>query len=409
MEHPEYLKQYNFNWHSLDILAAGASSIDVKQYLKLIKTKEEAESFLLAYGYDLSDPVQAAEIFGNYQEALQFIKKYFLKEGNQEDGLDLTVPMIFYTITDVRDLFLIATRSSKEYSEVDAVWAGIVLKVMNTILHLDKDLRHQYFKTIQTQIFDRFYKYIYREDEALFLVDEQSKVKIPLCEFETKSKKARESIIIKLLHKRENVAEELFDRIGVRFITKSRFDCIRVLHFLHQNDIVMVNNIKPSRTQNTMVNLEKLQVEYKQLIKDSIANKLSEDAFLDKANALMLSCYDQPSDNRNKHTSKDYKAIHFTARQLIKYKNPFYQSFKNLREEIKDLDCPEEIRQKIMDVDTRSVASELKFFYPFEVQITDEESHQKNTEGEASHQEYKRSQVQSALTRLFKPLLELEK
>ena len=51
----------------------------------------------------------------------------------------------------------------------------------------------------------------------------------------------------------------------------------------------------------------------------------------------------------------------------------------------------------------------MRFFYPYEVQITDIKSHQENTEGEASHEEYKKSQVNSAMMRLFKNLLEYKK
>ena len=52
------------------------------------------------------------------------------------------------------------------------------------------------------------------------------------------------------------------------------------------------------------------------------------------------------------------------------------------------------------------ITRELRFFYPFEVQVTDMESHEMNTKGEASHQAYKKSQVKSAMERLMKPLNE---
>lgn len=260
MNRPQYLDSYNFNWETLDIMASGTSSLDAKNYLSNFKTKEEALTFLEGYGYDLTDPIQNAEMFGNFQEALQFIKKYFLKEG-APDGLDLSVPSVFYTITDISELLLITTgNSSVTDKEEDAIWASMIMKVMHTILHLDKDLRYRYYSTIQTQIFDRFYKYVHRDSEdQLYLGSDNQTVKIPLVEFETKSKKTRESIIIKLLHKKENVAEELFDRIGIRFVTKDKVDCLRVLKFLSENYIVMVNNIKPSRSQNSLIDLNLFQ------------------------------------------------------------------------------------------------------------------------------------------------------
>ena len=261
MEHSDFLKKYHFNWETLDVMASGTSAIDAKNYLANFESDTEVQAFLRGYGYDLSDPIESAEMFGNFQEALQFIKKYFLKEGNEEDGIDLTIPPVFYTITDISELLLIATGNSKiTNKKEDILWASIVMKVMHTILHLDKDLRSRYFSTIQTQIFDRFYKYLFREDEKLFITNESKSETIPLVDFETKSTKTRDSIIIKLLHKKENVAEELFDRIGIRFITHTKLDSIRLLRLLYQNHIVVVNNIKPSRSQNSLLDLAKFKV-----------------------------------------------------------------------------------------------------------------------------------------------------
>ena len=55
------------------------------------------------------------------------------------------------------------------------------------------------------------------------------------------------------------------------------------------------------------------------------------------------------------------------------------------------------------------MAKDIRFFYPFEVQIVDKENHKLNTKGEASHNEYKRSQTRVAMLRLFQPLLEYKK
>ena len=407
MSRPDYLDSYNFNWETLEIITGGLSSLDANKYLAYFKENDDVHNFLEGYGYDLSDPIQNAELFGNFQEAIQFIKRYFLKEGNKE-GLDYSVPNVFYTLTDVSQLFLMVTRSSdQEVSEEDSIWAGIILKVMHTILHLDKDLRHRYFATIQTQIFDRFYKYINREDGHLFLESDDKKTKIPLLEFETKSKKTRDSIIIKLLHKRESVAEELFDRIGIRFITKNKSDCLRVIKFLYQNYVVMVNNIKPSRSQNSLFHFETFKVEHKKLLKEEIKNNYSEEVFENKVEEIIRELNTKAYKN-NEHTSKDYKAIHFTCRQLIKYKNPFYKQFKELREFAKQDETSKEteLNTRLLNMDIGSIAKDIRFFYPYEVQITDEESHKINTEGQASHDEYKKSQITTAMNRLFSTLIE---
>ena len=410
MSRPEYLDSYNFNWETLDIMASGTSSLDAKNYLSNFKTKKEALAFLEGYGYDLSDPIQNAEMFGNFQESLQFIRKYFLKEGNPDDGLDLSIPSVFYTITDISELLLIATRSSLSTTdEEDALWASMIMKVMHTILHLDKDLRYRYFTAIQTQIFDRFYKYIQREEEQLYLGIESDKTKIPLIEFETKSKKSRESIIIKLLHKKENVAEELFDRIGIRCVTRDKIDCLRVLKFLSEHYIIMVNNIKPSRSQNSLVDLVKLKKDYMNICKEAMKDGLTQEVFHKRLEEYAdKSLHEVSNYKNNQHTSSNYKAIHFTCRQLIKYQNPFYHNFNRVRTFAKKNDPKNEVTRRLLNLDATNIANEIRFFYPYEVQITDYESHMKNTEGEASHQEYKRSQITSARNRLFQNLFEFK-
>lgn len=404
----DYLNKYKFNWDTFDIIIEGKSSLDAKNYLSSFNEKENAHKFLEGYGFDISDPVQNAELFGNFQEAIQFIKRYFLKEGSP-DGLDVKIPNIFYSITDVSDLLLIATGNTEvKTTDEDTIWAGIILKVMHTILHTDKDLRYRYFSTIQTQIFDRFYKYIHRDsNDDLFIDSEETGIRIPLVEFETKAKKTRESTIIKLLHKKENVAEELFDRIGIRLVTKNKVDVLRVIHFLIENHLVIPNNIKPSRSQNSLFNLETFKENYHSVLKDDNNSKLTDEQFAEKLEKIANnSNFENVNYKNNEHTSNEYKAIHFTCRQLIKYRNPFMKQFNDVKKMAKETGEENELAQKILSLDTSSIAKDVRFFYPFEIQITDLESHEKNTIGEASHHEYKKQQLKSAMLRLFQSLIE---
>lgn len=406
MSNKSNIDSYDFNWESFEVIASGKSSLDASNFLFDLNHKDDALKFLDGYGYDLTDPVQNAEMFGNFQEALAFIKKYFLKEGNEEYGLELTIPNIFYTIVDTTELLLIATgKTEQKITEEDSIWAMIILKVMHTILHLDKDLRYRYYSTIQTQIFDRFYKFLQRKDDELFLGTDDFSLMIPLVEFETKSKKTRDSTIIKLLHKKENVAEELFDRIGIRFVTHTKIDCLRVMKFLHQNYIIMANNIKPSRSQNSLVNFEKFEVLHKEILDRLKRGEIEEDALNTLLEEAIEKSLVHAKHKNNEHTSNDYRAIHFTCRQLIKHQSPFYKQFNSVRNFARKNDPNNKVTKSLLDLDTASIAKEARFFYPFEIQITDIESHRENTDGEASHQDYKKSQIVSAMGRVFNPLL----
>lgn len=405
-QRPAYLADYSFNWETFDVVCSGKSSLDATNYLTELYDKDQVASFLYGYGFDISDPVESAELFGIFQEAMQFIKRYFLVEGNPE-GLNLRIPNYLYTITNITELFLAATgHSTFKISTEESLWAGVVLKVMHTLLHTDKDLRYRYFSTIQQQIFDRFYKFIHRDEENRLFLKNESGVSIPLYDFQTKAKKTRDSIVIKLLHKQENVAEELFDRIGVRIITYNKLDALRVMRFLHRNHILMINNIKPSRSQNTLIDLGLLRKRIYSLYKEAIRNQMVEETFYQRLNELIEECRPGKPSHDNIHTFEEYRAIHFTGRQLIKYRNPFMSSFNEVRKmALKDKQNP--LSQSLLHLDTSPISRDVRFFYPFEVQLTDYESHLKNTQGEASHAEYKKSQLKSAMKRIFRPIIEL--
>ncbi len=409
MDRPSYLQKYMFDWEILDVVVSGKSALDTKNFLGPMSNIEQVNQFLKGYGLDPADHVTKAELFGNFQEALQFIKRYFLKEGNP-DGLDLKLPNSLLMISDISQLFLMATDDTPTKRE-DKLWAEIILKVMHTIVHADKDLRSNYFNIIQTQIFDRFYKYIFRSsDDKLFIGIKDSESVVSLVDFETKSKKTRDSVIIKLLHKAENVAEELFDRVGVRFVTESRFDTLRVIRFLVEKNIVIPHNNKPSRAINTMIDLPQFKEAHQRVIKMALRNNLSEERFVAAMEREILDCNLQGETNeRNKFTSKSYQSIQFTCRQLIEYKNPFLQEFNDLRRIAKNLNSEEnELAKRVLSMDISLVARDIRFFYPYEIQIVDKVAFQENSQGDASHIEYKRSQVQSALKRIFKSMIEFK-
>ena len=412
MERPSYLSNYLFDWDSMELILNGKSALDSKFFTGSMVDESEVQNFLSGYGLNYDDPVARAELFGNFQEALAFIKRYFLKEGDT-DGLDIKIPNSLYMITDISDLFLLATGNAPNSDAEDTLWAGIILKVMHTILHVDKDLRSNYFSVIQTQIFDRFYKYIYRDsDNNLFLGVKGEDNGIPLVDYETKSKKTRDSVIIKLLHKAENVAEELFDRVGVRIITKERLDTLRVLKFLLEKFVVIPHNVKPSRSLNSMVNLEEFKLKHTNLLKTAIRKNMSEENFLKALQREARECSMIKDEDRNKHTSSSYQSIQFTCRHLIKYKNPFLADFNELRKAAKEIQKEKEaediLAKKILSMDVSLISRDVRFFYPYEVQIVDEEAHRVNTEGEASHMDYKRSQLKTASKRLFGPLCEFK-
>ncbi|MBP9673828.1 MAG: TIGR04552 family protein [Bacteriovoracaceae bacterium] len=412
MERPHYFSKYIFDWEMLDVLLEGKSTIDASSYLGRFKSAEEVEQFVAGYGFNLGDPIIAGEFFGNFQEAVQFIKRYFLKEGNPEEGLDLTFPISIFKIRDIKELFLMASGYSGKVTPEESLWATIVLKVMHTVTHADKDLRHRYFSTIQQQIFDGFYKFLLRDENGnlFFGKKEQPADWIPIADFQTKPKKSRDSIILKLLHKVENVAEELFDRIGLRIVTHNRLDCLRVIQFLCENYTIIPQNIKPSRSHNSYINLVDFRRKHHQVYKQSLRNNWNEKTFIENLEKELLASKKKVDKKENEHSLKYYESMHFTCRQLINYRNPFMAEFNQLRRMAIDEKNPTNpLIQKILSLDTSLITNEVRFFYPFEVQVTDKFSHEKNTQGQASHKQYKKNQGRKAMKRLFLPLLNYKK
>lgn len=408
LERPSYIDQYYFDWDLLDVMLGGVSAMDSEFFISTKFDQSTVDEFLKGYGLSTKNPVSMAELFGSFQEALQFIRRYFLKEGNPL-GIDLKVPIELYSVTDLSELFLMATGQNAKVNEEVRLWAEAVLKVMHVVVHIDKDIRSNYFSIIQTQILDKIYKNIFRDDQdRLFLGTPDNKYQIRLVDFTTKSTKSRDSMIIKLLHKPGNVSEEIFDRVGVRFVTQDKFDSLKVIKFLLDQYIVIPHNVISIRSMNTLVDLTAFKKQYKNLIRKAYRLQWNEEQFREAAIELVNTC-DDPEvlewERRNDHTSNAYRSMQFTARQLINYKNPFLDEFLKVKHMAKE-SSDQELKEALLKLDVSTINRDVHFFYPYEVQIVDAESHYINLEGRASHKMYKRSQKQSALIRVFKRLMD---
>ena len=83
MSKPEYLNKYKFDWEMLDVVIGGKSALDAHHFFGAGFDSERIGLFLKGYGISGKDPISKAELFGNFQESIQFIKRYFLKDGNK--------------------------------------------------------------------------------------------------------------------------------------------------------------------------------------------------------------------------------------------------------------------------------------------------------------------------------------
>ena len=57
-------------------------------------------------------------------------------------------------------------------------------------------------------------------------------------------------------------------------------------------------------------------------------------------------------------------------------------------------------------IDLKYVQREVRFFYPYEIQVVDRRSSDENEKGRSAHSEYKRAQAQTALRRVMGSLVD---
>lgn len=335
-------------WRSTSVRAAleGRSFIDTKRIH--IHTEQEAKEFLECYGFDIFDAADVIELEGLRLEAIELIQEELLQSGER-------IPQELIEQKDVRQYLL---NASGHGNIKNAPWSGALLRVIHTLTHSHSHLNDIYHDPIREQILGKFNKYIKRNEKGCFLGD------IKLVEFEFRTAKSRRSVAMKLMHKAENVAADIFDWIGIRFITEYRSDVIDVLAYLREQHIVTYSNIKPSRSRNTLIDMNWLNgclkkgMGVKQIKKEMQTKAFPPEELIKNSAA-----------EQNQFSEVSYHSVQLTCRQRIK--------------------ISQENGQK------------LCFFFPFEIQMMDQESFLKTREGLASHSEYKNRQRNAVRARVL--------
>lgn len=333
-------------WRSTSVRSAlnGLSFIDEKRIH--IHSEQEAQHFLESYGFDLDDKMDIGELESLRQESIELIQEELLMP-------DEVIPDVLLHQQDIRQYLINASGHGDRRL---APWSAAILKVIHTLSHSHSYLNDMYHIPIREQIFDRFNKHIVRNDSGCFLGD----IKLDALEFrETKS---RRSVALKLLHKAENVSADIFDWIGLRFITENRADVLDVLAYLRQEHIITYANLKPSRSRNTLIDLE--------WIDKCLNSGMSTDEIRLEMQLMSLP---EVNDNEvleiNPFSEVSYQSVQITCRHRIKIK--------------------------------QDDGVKVSFFFPFEIQLMDRASFLNTREGLASHREYKKRQKQAIRQRVF--------
>ncbi len=366
------------------VILGGASPID--QSGMFLPTHELAQDFALGYGYDVEIPHQRDHLVEVFEDAMAFLEEVIL------EGTGMDIPPEFFELQDPQELLVWASARPQDNR---ARWSCTLLRVMHTLFHVDNNVYLRFLPDIQQQIFDRYERFLVPTQEGGWLL--KGRYEVPLMAIKRKESKDRVSMLLKLLHKPENVAETIYDQIGLRFIAEDLLGVLLVIRFLLDHHILMANHIMPSRTRNLMVDLEALERWMATLPEGFSLRDLSPETRARISESLTLS---SARAEVNPFSSSSYSAVQFTARTLIRLPNPAAAVLEKVQARFQQVGRPEigdllHIPELIQEQD------EFTFFFAHEVQVMERSGFESIVSGPASHAEYKFRQREAVRRRVL--------
>ncbi len=315
------------------------------------KQRDEVDRFLRLCQIDPTSAHDNEWVRSILADAVEYLRKTF----------DYKVADAVANPVEIHDLFLFAS-GAKEPRRLRKI-ACIVLKVIHVIQHIEG--RDLLFKLAVSEA-----ELAQHVTERVTAVAEEMRAKgLHIVEF-ADSIKTRESIISKLIAKRESTAATVYDRTRFRIIVKKPADVLPVLYFLTQR-LVPFNFLVPTQTENSLINFKTLLHEHANFAKH--ANDLHLDEDYEEREAA------KPN---NRFSGEGYRILNFVADVPIRLDAYLPPPEKDLR--------PRKGR----------IALAL-----CEFQICDEAQAVVNEHGENSHERYKQRQREVVLKRLSRGLV----
>ncbi len=355
---------FSFDPDILQSVAGGRSALEMRRLH--ILNLEAANSFLLSYGFDITQDSDIRKLWHHHRRALVLMTE---KIGFKESEIPAEVrdPKV---LEDVRLLLLYASR---DFSDPLQKWACAILRCMHVFVHAESDLFGFFSEEIQKQILSPFEKTISHAGQGIALKGQvRTDDVIELSDFKIKPFKTSSSTVIKLLARHDALAMRIYDKIGVRFVTKSLFDSFKVIRFLVRENLISFPHIMPDQSSNNLYPVELFLKICEELdhnnLKIDLKNDLeTENYFKSK---LVQSGAEQLFRKLNHQSAIDFKFIKFISRKLIR-------------------------------IQPQGAKEEFSFFYPFEVQVMDQKSFDQAMSGPTEHDAYKERQRIAARNRLF--------
>jgi len=373
------------------VILGGVASVD--QQGMSLNTLEQARDFALGYGYDVDIPHHRDHLVEVFEDALAFLEEVIL------EGTGMDIPPEFFELQDPLELLVWASVRPRDQR---ARWSCALLRVMHTLFHVDNNVYLRFLPDIQQQIFDRYERFLVPKPDGSWVL--KGRYEVPLLAVKRKENKDRVSMLLKLLHKPENVAEPIYDQVGLRFIAEDLLGVLLVIRFLLDHHILTANHIKPSRTRNRMVDLEELERWMATLPAGFSLESLSPEERTRISERLTLTA---GRAEVNPFSSSSYSAVQFTARTLIRLPNPTAAILEKVQSRFQRVGRPE-IGDLLHIPELIQEQEEFTFFFAHEVQVMERSGFESIVSGPASHTEYKFRQREAVRRRVLQGIVPQE-
>ncbi len=210
----------------------GSSVVDMSRVY--FESRMAADNFLRLHQFDTDNPLDLKALSTLHIEAVEYLS----------DGLGVELGTQLETLTDVHELFLLASNGVG----VTRRRACTLLKVMHIQHHLN--CRELVFNMpiSEAELFNRL------NNKVFAVIDNMRAAGIGVVEFAS-GQKTRHSRVTKLLAKKASLATHLYDKLRFRLVLASREDLVLALVYFTRHAIPF-NFIMPGQSQNGLIGVD---------------------------------------------------------------------------------------------------------------------------------------------------------
>jgi uncharacterized protein (TIGR04552 family) len=306
--------------------------------------RDQVDRFLRVNELDPDNRQDMARLEALREDAVEYLERH----------LGFNIPEEVAERIPARDLLLVASQKGKRRTH-----ACVVLKVMHVLQHLaGRELLNQ-LAVSQDQVFQAV------EDKVLQTVEEMKAAGCAIVEFEW-SRKEPDSLVTKLLAKRDNIAAHVYDKLRFRMITHSEDEIVFVLRELVQR-LVPFNYVIPGESVNDIVDLQAF-IEREPVLRPHLPQLLD----------LSAVAADKRTPVINEFSGPSYRVINFVADLPVRMDRVLHRSPN----------------------DHQFAENGAVVFVLTEFQIVDARTAKANEMGENSHERYKERQITRVKARL---------